>query len=279
MHSSVFSRSAAIVLICTGIASFPGWIHIPVHAAEIYGVEMVGDRYIVRVFDTDHAESVREVAALPAGIGEQLRGLVQLDDRRIALLRTIANGGESPRNELAVLGTPGQLTGVQRRDVYGLEPFMTLTQIFVAWGARYYGLVGLDNDRPPYQLVTFFSGSTAISKLNSVELPAHARYANLTQCPDGTIYASTLAPQQDTRLVTLNPETAQIIELSQLRLNERTVPSDIFGLTCDPKGRLYALADPTRLGTASLFAVDATNGTLRWLGYFRAHKMALVKNP
>jgi len=270
-------NTAKIAFVCAAIAGLWTCFQTRAQAAEVYGVEALGDRYVLRALDTDHPDFVREVATIPMVPGEELHALVQLDDRRIALLRSILASDESPHNELAVVGLPGQLNAIQAQDVAGLDTFATLSQLLVAWGARYYGLVGLHNDRPPYQLVTFSAASTGVLKLKSVELPSETRYANLTQCPDGTIYATSLAAQQGTRLVVLNPESGQVIERSQLTLNLRRLPSDIMSLTCDLNGRLYALADPTRRGTAALYSLDATTGTLCWLGNFAAHKVAFIK--
>lgn len=276
MPNPAVLRWTRIALVCAGIACSSICGHVPAGAAELYGVQALGDRYVIRLLDTDNPGSVRELATIPNAPDEELRGLVQFGDHRLVLLRTSLAAGESARARLKVLGVPGQLVGSQELAVSGLEPFASLDHLLVGWGARYYGLVSHYLDTPPYQLVTFHLGSRGISILKSLDMPAQARYANLTQCPDGAIYATSLAPQQDTRLVKLDPESAQVTDLSPLTLNGRTLPNDLSGLACDPSGQLYALADPQRRGTASLFAVDAATGALRWVTDFAADKMTFV---
>jgi len=267
------TKSIRALLLFAAVACGP----VAAQAAEIYGVEALSDRYVIRTLDTDHPGSPRELITIPSESQAQLRDLLQLDDGRIALLHTIPAADGSPLARLTIVGMPGQFAAVHYQSVSGLDRFTTLTRLLVGWGARYYGLTGVQDDRPPYQLITFFVSTRDIVKLKAVDLPEQARYANLTQCPDGKIYGTSLAPQQDTRLVMLDPESAQVTDLSPVTLNQRTLPSDVMGLACDVNGRLYVLANPLRRATTSLFILDPGSGAMSWMAEFAANKIALVK--
>jgi hypothetical protein len=244
----------------------------PTGAGEIYGISDAGGRYVIRAIDPDRPATVRDVAALAGVGGGQLHGLLQLPDRRIAVVRD----GTAARRELAVLGPPDQFAGIQTQTVTGIDPAASLSQLLLGWGSRWYALIGTQRDRPPFSIGVLAAGAGGFSLVSTIALPAQARYANLTQCPDGSIYALSFAPQQDARLVRVQPDSGEVSQLTFVTFNTRRLGQDALGTTCDAAGRLFVLADPTRAGTPSLFALDPASGTLTWLGWFPADRMTAV---
>jgi hypothetical protein len=245
-------------------------------AADIYGVEVLADRYILRVLNTDLSAPVRDLAVITHQPQEELRSLLQLVDGRLGLLRTTRGDGGVRVTRLQAFVMQGQISGLAEEAVAGLDSPAMLSELLVAWSARYYALVSMPNDRSILGLATLQSGSRTLSITGTIELFPQARYANLTQCPDGRVFATSLAQEQDTRLVTLNLDSGQANALAPLTIEQRTLPSDVMSLACDVNGRLYALADPRRLGTASLFGVDPGTGVMTHIAAFPVHKIAFL---
>lgn len=261
-------RAAGALALATAILCPPA----AALAGEIYGVSNTGGRYVIRAIDPDRPGTVRDVAALSGMGAGALQGLLQLPDRRIAVVRDSA----ATRRELAVLGAPDQFAGIQTQLVTGIDPSLSLSQLLLGWGSRWYALLGAQKDRPPFSIGVLAAGTGGLSLVGTIALPEQARYANLTQCPDGTIYALSFAPQQDARLVRVQPDSGDVTDIAFVTFNAHRLNQDALGMTCDAAGRLYLLADPTHAGTPSLFGVDPTAGALTWVGYFPADRMTAV---
>ena len=151
---------------------------------------------------------------------------------------------------------------------------------------NFIGVVSLNEGTPPFDLVNFDLNS---AKLNSSDelplLPGNLRFSNLTQAPDGTIYATILSSQRSTTLAQLDLENkaiatgrGKIIRVSELRYNNKPLENDLLSLAVDKSGQVFALANPTNEKINSLFSVDVKSGEMKLLRKFAADKIAFARD-
>ncbi len=151
---------------------------------------------------------------------------------------------------------------------------------------KFLGVVSLNEGTPPFDLLNFDLDS---AKLNSSDelplLPGNLRFSNLTQAPDGTIYATILSPQRSTTLAQLDLENkaiatgrGKIIRVSELKYNNKPLENDLLSLAVNKSGQVFALANPTSEKINSLFAVDVKSGEMKLLRKFAADKIAFARD-
>jgi hypothetical protein len=135
------------------------------------------------------------------------------------------------------------------------------------------------SDTPPFSLATLDlqPGRATIQK--TVKLNPQTRYGHLTQCPGGTVYATSVAYNEagDVRIVQVNVDKQQVTPLTKLTINGEPLRNDVRDLACAPSGQLYALADPDHSGTNSLFAASLTTGAMKWDRKFDVDRMTFVR--
>jgi len=130
-------------------------------------------------------------------------------------------------------------------------------------------LLGHFTDTPPYSVGEIDLATAQVTTL-PFQLPEQARFANLTQCPDGISYATSLGTQEGsgTRLVRMEFELGRFAEVAKLHLEGKSLRDDLKSLTCSASGELFALGDPTYRGVNSLFQVDPSTGGLTFIRVF-----------
>lgn len=146
------------------------------------------------------------------------------------------------------------------------------------------GLVGLNQGTPPFRLVDIDEQVGRVNFNAQLLLPENRRFSNLTQCPDGTIYATALGAEGDTSLVKIDlvnksPITGKgkIIPVGRLLFQGKPINDDLLALACSPSSQLFALGDPTDEGKNSLFSVNPADGVMTLLRQFNVTKIAFAR--
>src|SRR5207248_1549468 len=99
-----------------------------------------------------------------------------------------------------MLGLPDRVMDVSTSDVAGLSSEYAISSLIMPATGASVALISHFTDTPPYSLATVDVHSGAVS-LSTIGLDRRTRYARLTQCPDGRVYAVASALQAETRLV------------------------------------------------------------------------------
>jgi hypothetical protein len=250
----------------------------------LYGARETGNNIAVASTDLAQPQApVRRILSVPKTVeGERLGGFVQQLDGTLALYTIRPATDPRPQStRLIVLQRPNALapsaprverliSGLGRRTaISSLVPFDT---------TRMVALVSHLTDTPPYRFAVLNVADSQIRLASGFPLPSGVRHANLTHCPDGTFYSTATAPQIGTTLVRVDFRGRRLQRVARLSLQGNSLGNDLAALACGPDGILYGLADPTYLGTKSLYEIDARNGNLRFVREFDADR-ASFSNP
>lgn len=249
------------------------------HSADdgvIYGVRAVGSQIIVRSLSLATL-TVQERGKLPNRAQERLADLSEDKDRSIAVLRTSIAPGVSRRGLVRAAGTPEVVTDASSWEVTGLSSFFAISSFLVPMTGSPIAFVSHYSDTQPFFLATLDHQQGRTTVVRTVALNSQARFGNLTQCPDGKIYATCLAQQWDTHIAQVDVATQTVALLRGLTLKGKSVPRDLADLACSSSNRLYALADPDYSGTNDLFAVDLTTGAMTLIQEFDVDRMIFVR--
>lgn len=172
-----------------------------------------------------------------------------------------------------------KLSGFKKRNT-------TIESLLATKDGRLLSVISLNGGMPPFDLAVINPQTgkvTSGSELAFPELPENQRFSNLIQMPDGSIYATNLAHEGVINLVQLDLNNkslvtgrGKIIKLSALKFNGKTLEDDLLDAAVSPIGQIFALADPNREGTNSLFNVDVKTGEMQLLRKFEVDKITFA---
>jgi hypothetical protein len=174
-----------------------------------------------------------------------------------------------------MIGVPEHMVDASTAVLAGLSSGEAISGVVIAKSGHPVALVGRYTDTPPFWLGNVDFASGQVDRLD-VPLDPNKRYSQLTQCPDGTIYTTSVAPEWDVRLVRLDLSAGNITPLNRLQFNNQPLRAIIRSIACGPSGILYALSDPTNSGTNSLFRVEIATGKLDPILKFDVDRMVFV---
>jgi len=248
-------------------------------AAEglLLGLRTEGNKIVAMTTTVAAGSTVREVARLPVSPDQRLSDVFQFPDGTIGSLWTSTARNAGKRALLRRLGSAVQVVDTGATDVSGVSAPYAVSSIVVPPDGAALALVSHYSDTPPFFLADVSVESGQVTVLRTYALNPAARFANLARCLDGTIYATSMAQQWDTRLVRIDAGTRAVESLPELHFDNRSLKNDVWDLACAPTGQLYALADPTLSGTNSLYQVDPSTGALRLVQAFDATKMVFLR--
>lgn len=154
-------------------------------------------------------------------------------------------------------------------------------------GARLLSVISLAEGGPPFELAFIDPTSGQVDASTQLGLPQllpNQRLSNLTQSPDGTIYATRCDAEGVTLLVKLDLANksqitgrGKIIRLVDLNFNNKPLENDLASLAFSSAGQLFALADPNNEKTNSLFTVNVKTGELTFLRKFAVDKITFAR--
>lgn len=243
---------------------------------RLYGVLDADGQMIVRTLDLATLK-IEEKARVAGGKSERLNGLFQRSDRSIGVLQTATANGVGNRGRLRNMGNADRVAASAGGEVSGLKDNWSVSSLLMRKRGEALALVSHYSDTPPFFLATVATNAKGMKVTSATALNPVARFAHLTQCPDGAIYATSMAPQWDTRLVKIDAATKEVFLMAEFSYRGKSLRNDVWDLACGPSGRLYALADPDNAGTNSLFAVNAASGELSYVTPYDVRRMAFVK--
>jgi hypothetical protein len=251
-----------------------------VQAAELdslYGIKALGQQLVVRSLEVDSSLPVHERARLPHQRQERLSAIFQNKDRSIGVLSTSTNPDSTRRALVRIAGVPELVSDVSGWEVAGLASSEAISSFLIPMSGPPIALVAHYSDTAPFSVATINFQNGQATAVKMFQLDRHARYARLTQCPNGTIYATSLAQQWDVQLVQMNIAKQTVSPLAELSVYGKPLHGDVFDLACAPSGELYALADPTFSRVNSLFKVNLLTGEMTWVRLFDVDRMIFVQ--
>lgn len=286
-----------MMLACAALLMAAVWTTPPAGAQTLFGMRAEDDRYTLSALDLTDGSVRADIQSRPRRPEERLDGLFLTLEGRLALVRTDVSRKGGDAAEIDVLGAidpslilEDPLALIVEESVEILQTVGNLSRAesitsVVAFGlSAHIALAGHLTDTPPYRLVKIDPISGRAATLSEFKLSDQARYANLTQCPNGTLYATQLPVQGSTRLVRLAPSQRALVEVSILSLDGRGLRDDLRSLACSPNNQLYGLGDPGYRGVNSVFTIEVTRGQLKEVAPFDVDKISFIatlvpKNP
>ncbi|WP_233221170.1 DUF4082 domain-containing protein [Chlorogloea sp. CCALA 695] len=202
---------------------------------------------------------------------ERLSGFTSLQDGTfiLATAPTVASivGSASP-SRLLSFSSPQALPALQ-----GLERNSTVESLLGTNDGKLLSIISLNQGTPPFRLAFIDQYTGQVSFIDELSLPPNQRFSNLSQYPDGLIYATNLAREGSIKLVKLDWQQGNLISLVQLSYDNKPWSNDLASLGCSLSNQLYGLGDLTYQGTNSLFGVDASTGVLSLVKPFEVDKI------
>ncbi|MEO8630172.1 MAG: hypothetical protein ABI612_19055 [Betaproteobacteria bacterium] len=242
----------------------------------LYGVRAVNGQLIIRSLDLGSSARVQERGKLSEQSGERLTALFQNKDRGVGVIRTSINAKAARRASIRMVGIPTKPVDMSAADVTGLSSAYSISSVLIPIAGPPLALVAHYSDTPRFWLANVNLGSGQVTLLNT-SLDPRTRYSHLTQCPDSGIYAVSMAPQYDVRLVQFDLTKQTVRRLGHLLVKDRVLQVELQGLACGPSGQLYGLSDPEHSGTNSVFRIDTATGEMTLVAEFDVDRMIFVR--
>jgi len=187
---------------------------------------MVDKQLIVRSLDLANPQAVQERGKLNQQNGERLNGVFQSADRSINVLRTATARGAPLRALVRNIGIPGVITDAAERAIGGLSSTEAISSLLFPISGPPVALVAHYSDTPPFSLVILQPGPQWIVTTRK-KLEADARYGHLTQCPDGSVYATSMEPEAHPRLVQIDLHKSAVVPVHEIAFNGVSLQNDV----------------------------------------------------
>ena len=244
-------------------------------AGRLYGVKIEKKDIVARLLDVGSLQ-VQQLGKLGKAEDQRISGLYQSPDRSIGLLGISTKLKSDHRSLINVIGIPELLADVASALIGDLPSAYVLSSIAVPPTGMPLALVTHYSDTPPFWLANLDPTLTRVTILD-FPLPPERGYGHLTQCPNGSFYAVSSAPQWDVRLVQFDLARRALIPLQAFTLDGEPLHTTIEDLACAPSGELYALSDIDRSGVATLLRVDIATGKMAAVTKFEVERMTFVR--
>ena len=237
----------------------------------LYGVSAVSGGVVLQSLDltTDEVQDLSDrTVDITLEPNERLSGFTVLPDNTLVL-------ATAPTTS-SIIGNPANLSRLIFVDTSpqtlaefpGLGQRSTIESLLATQDGQLLSIVSLNQGTPPFRRAYINRQTGKVTFINELSVPSNQRLSNLTQGPDGTIYATSIRGEGGTSLVQLDLEQGQVISLSQLSFNNRPLRNDVSSLACSPSNQLYALGNPAYQRTNSVFTIDVNTGAMARLRKF-----------
>ena len=276
-HQRFYLVMLAIALTIIGIAVI-GDTTLAQQSPLVYGVRATNREIVLESLNltNDQLQDSSVQTGITLKANERLSGFTLLADGTFALATApttaAINGGVNLSRLIFFGASPQPQPGAVFLELPGLAKNNTVESLLATQDGNLLTIVSLNQGTPPFTLATIDRNNGQVTSI-PVTLPQDQRFSNLTQCPDGTIYVTSLGRSQSTSLVQLEPQQGQLISLQQLNFNNIPLSNDLASLACSPSNQLYALADPLFQRTNSLFTVDVNTGVMSVVKPFAVDKI------
>jgi hypothetical protein len=268
----VINRFAAIALLsCLGSAA--GYAK---DSGVLYGVKAANGQLIGRTLDLSSGDPVQERGKLGLPADERLDALFQDRDRSIGVVRTTTKAQSNRRALVRKIGIPERLVDASAADIAGLPKSQSISSLLIPHAGAAIALIAHYTDTLPFWLASVDLSSGQVTRID-LPLDSKTRYSHLTQCHDSSIYAVSIAPQWNIRLVRLNLAAREVEQFPALNLTGTPLRAQVFDLACGPGGQLYVLSQASRTGDRSVFRVDLETGAMTFVAAFDVDRMVFVR--
>jgi hypothetical protein len=204
---------------------------------------------------------------------ESLTGFTILADATMVVaispVTTSQKGGNPTR--LTFLSAPAKSI-----DVSGLLKGEQLEGVIGTKDGGLLGLVMRKDGRSPSKLVDIDPRTGAISLANRLRLPATARFRALEQCPDGTLYTTSVERQGETDLVRLDLTQRAPGTSVRLHANGTDWDNGMQSLACTAAGQLLAFGARRYAFPRALYTVDVASGAMTLLRAFDVAQITIA---
>jgi hypothetical protein len=249
---------------------------IPADTGILYGVRVANQSAVFRLLDLASVQPAEERGNLPLAAEERVTAIFQNPDRSVGLVRTSTRQQATLRAAIRLVGLPERLIDTANTQVSGLDSSHALSSLLTSQAGPSYALVSHYSDTPRFWVARVDPLLNRVTLLN-MPLNPSARYAHLTQCPDGSIYTSTMLPQRDVRLIRLDIARSAVTPMSQLRIDGEPMDGELAGIACGPAGDLYVLSNAGNAPVNWLYRVDLVTGALTKLREFDVDRITFVR--
>ncbi len=161
----------------------------------------------------------------------------------------------------------------------GLDQASTVESLYATNHGELLSIISQNQGLPPFYLAKIDQETGAVNSLNDqLALPANARFGNLTERPNGHLYATYLAGESPTTMVRLFLHKGNYSLISQISYNGKSLYNDLLGQAYSPlNDGAFVLANPTYQDTNSLFWVNEEVGAMELITTFAVDKIAFSR--
>ncbi len=206
---------------------------------------------------------------------KQVSGLASLSGGKL-VVATNPIDVQKKNNPTRITVTQGN--SIKTLEVSGLKKQDLLESLTGTNNNQLFGLVVKSSGKGNARLVAIDINTGQIDYTEKVKLPGNERFAALSQCSDGTMYTTSIAPSGLTTLVQLDLNQKQPVPLAQLSLDGKPWLSGLRSLACSGAGQIFALGSGRYETVNSLFVIDAKTGKMTRLREFQAVRIAFVRS-
>ncbi len=206
---------------------------------------------------------------------KQISGLAYLSGGKLVVA---TNPIEVSKKNNPTRLTVAQGNSIKTLEVSGLKKQDKLESLTGTNSNQLLGLVVKSSGKGDARLVAIDVNTGQIDYTEKVKLPGNERFAALTQCSDGTMYTTSIAPSGLTTLVQLDLNQKKPVPLAQLTLDGNPWISGLRSLACSGAGQIFALGSGRYETVNSLFVIDAKTGKMTRLRDFQAVRIAFVRS-
>lgn len=206
---------------------------------------------------------------------KQVSGLASLSGGKLVIA---TNPIDVSKKDNPTRITVTQGSSVKTLDISGLKKQDRLESLAGTNSGQLFGLVVKSNGKGDARLVAIDINTGQIDYTEKVKLPGDQRFSTLTQCSDGTLYTTSVAPSGLTNLVQLDLNQKKPVSLAQLSLDGNPWTSGLKSLACSGAGQIYALGSGRYEIINYLFLIDAKTGNMTRLREFPAVKVTFVRS-
>ncbi|HEY9845773.1 MAG TPA: hypothetical protein V6D03_06200 [Candidatus Caenarcaniphilales bacterium] len=221
--------------------------------------------------ETGQVEDLNDLtSAIKLLPNERLTGFSSLPDGTFVIATTTARTtATASSNRLMFLDNSSPTLTVS-----GLAQGSTIESLMVTKQGSLLSLVSQNNHSKAFRLTAIDRQTGKSRPITELSLPRDQRFGTLTQCADGTIYASSPDLKGNTSLVELSLEQGQFTSLPPLNFNGTPWQSGLRTLACSPANQLYVLAAPQHETINSLYTVDTRTGAMSFLRDFAVNQIS-----
>ena len=198
--------------------------------------------------------------------GDQLSGFAALSDGRMVAAVTSVDASrkaDQPTRLIFLSASPTTQT------VSGLKSNETLLSLQGLKDGSLIGIVGNKNSTPPFKLVSI---NPVIGQITDQRtLSENQRISNITECPNGNLYAIAVDQKGETNLVQIEPG-----QTTPLRYNNQPWNSGFSDLVCSPSNQLFALGAGRYEPSKYLHTIDQNTGVITRLKGFNVARITIL---